>query len=395
MFGLAKALARYVASFKMDILDTGAEAGGSITFSFINSSHLDIVVLDRNNENLFVEKALPGTDVSEPGLTIKMTRYHSSRASTNAIGNLTNSLASQHGGFNVIQQNTLDIVSRGMIERCGASTVCRRFFVPIKDIENHRSVFETRTGLVLCVNGGWSDVCHPESEEFRAKNQNAGFLDKQPVGRLFEIVDNHHQHKERFVFVGNEVLRVHYTADVERDNGLWVTEVESKGGARSVSRTTRYDFEEGYKKFGLFLTREEAETSGNPGILQQKEIEDLKRQIAVDNHKMAIIEQARAAEVAERKSMLEKSSHELKESQAAITLQETMANSETQRWINEQRRITEIMKDDAERERIRRDVAHSSYSSSLKSSTDTFKYVPAIVTGVLAAGAGLLYFLKG
>lgn len=62
--------------------------------------------------------------------------------------------------------------------------------------------------------------------------------------------------------------------------------------------------------------------------------------------------------------------------------------------VNANRRITENMKDEAERDRIRRDAAHASYSSSLKASSDSFKYLPSIITGTVAVCAGLIYFFK-
>lgn len=394
MIDLIVAIARHRAVFVMDKMDTGPEAGGSITFSFINTTCLDIVVIDRNHESMFIERAMPGTNMDEPGLMIKMTRNHPTRSSMNAVPTLIGDLANQHGGPNSVQASALSVYATSLRGGNGSGTICRRYFVPLKDIENNTNLFETQTGLVISVNQGWQNVCHPESEEFRSKNQNTSFFDNQPVGRLFEIVDNERQHKERFVFVGREVIRVQNTVDRERDNGLYVTEVRAMGGKRSTSNTTRYSFEEGYKKFGLFLTREEALTSGDPGLLQLRENEELKRQLEVNKHNMALIEQQHAAEVLGRKVELEKNSHILKEAQMVMAAKEASDLHHTAHAVNANRRITENMKDEAERDRIRRDAAHASYSSSLKASSDSFKYLPSIITGTVAVCAGLIYFFK-
>lgn len=387
MIGLTSAVHRYIAKFNNDVNDVGVEAGGAITHSFINSTHHDILVVDRNNEAILVERAQPGTDMSEPGLTIKMHRYHASRKSGSSAAHYTRLMGTTLGGMNEIHNDTLNILSKNMVTASGTLSICRRFFVPLKEIENHTTVFEQKTGLVLSIDGSCASILHPESEEFRMSNQNASFLENQPVGRLYEIVDNHRQHKERFVYIGNEVLRVPYTLDRERADGLYITEVESRGGVRSVSKTTRYDFEEGYKKFGLFITKEEAETSGNPGLNQQRLIEELKSRLAVRQAEEAVTS-------VDRKSEQEREAQDLRSAESLSKLQENAYMVELRRHAEEQKQITEEARERTKRDDIRREAEYASYSSSLKSTSDTIKFVPAIIAGVAALCGGIMIFSR-
>lgn len=394
MLGLGKALRHFIATFKHDILDTSPEPNGYISLSFKNTSHCDVIVVDRNNETLLVEKALPGTDTSVPGFEIKMTRRHATRASTNAIANLTNTMASIIGGMNALHKDTLAILTKNIVEGTGATSIARRFFVPIKDIENDRAIFEQQSGLVLCVAGGHLEVVHPESQEYRMRNQNNEFLNNQPVGRLYEIVDNFRTHKERFVFVGNEVLRIHYTADNTRADGLYVTEVESLGGATSKSVTKHYEFEEGFKKFGLFLTKEEALTNGNPSHIHQLELENLKAKLA-HSEQLNRLEASKdkGIEIVQTREQREKDNF-IRDQERAESVRQAAYTAELARQVEEQKRITAEMAEKAKRDELRREMAQSAYSTNLKTTSETIKFIPALIAGVVAICGGLVLWRK-
>lgn len=369
---------RFCAAFIPDQVDTAPELGGYITHSFINTSAIDIVVVDRNNEVTVIDKALPGATTNEPGLTVKMTRYHPTEKNARASLDYIRGFGNLFGCASRLFQDTATTHQKGFTRsNMGGVHVCRRFFVPVNKIENAGALFEENTGLVLGVSGhdNLQDMVHPDSNEFRVLRQNAPLYDNKPVGRLFEIVDSLRQHRERFVYVGNGVLRVNAVVDSSRSDGLYVTEVQCKGGNRSSSTTVRYDFEEGYKIFGLYLSREEAETGGNPGLAAQRELEELKAKIARDAVEMKHREQVQTHEntLVERRIRTEQS-----------TLDHTLETS-----LAIERLRTAQLQENQKREDAIRNAEFSAYSNNLRSSSEMFKYVPVFIAGCAALLGGL------
>lgn len=373
---LSRIIERICAGFIADYGDTGAEVGGFITHSFLNTSHADIVVVDRNNEATLVEKALPGANTAEPGLIVKMTRFHPTEKSKQAGLHFNHALGNILGRISLVFQDTLNTHQKGFTKTPrGGITVCRRYFIPISRIENAKVLFEENTGLVLATGcDNYEMLVHPDSREYRTMNQNAQLYDNKPVGRMFEIVDTLRQHRERFVFVGNGVLRVDAVIDPSRADGLYVTEVQCKGGNRSSTVTVRYDFEEGYKKFGLYLSREEAETGGNPGLAAIRELEELRAKIA--------------------KEALESKQKEQVETRAVQSLETQQRMIDMQREHELRTRIglesmeTKRIQEDAQRQSAIREAELHAYSTRLKSSSETMRFIPAVIAGVVALVGG-------
>lgn len=390
---LFRQMVRIIAAVENIRGDYHPEPGGHVTFSFQNNSGRDLAVIDRNNDVQIIPQALGGSDLSNPGLRIKIIRYNISFNAATQTAQALGIILKAIGRTNPSLESSLLCARTANKDEYGRYYTERAVTVPIDAILNNAGVLEENTGLVVIPLELIGRISHPDSIVSREFGKNKDYVKGRPSGRLIEIVDNNSVYKERFTFMSNEVVRIPSIRDTDRVEGVHVSYVRDVGRTVSHLETKHYSFEEGFKRFGLFGTREEAENSGNPGLAMQAKLEEMERENRLLSSQLKQEELRHAKDLAEAKRELESRSLAITAEESELKRQERLGALAHAEEAARMKSITSSLEDQARRNRITEEAQHASYSSSLKSTADTYKWMPAIVAGTLAVGAAIAAFI--
>lgn len=323
---------------------------------FNNMTPFKIVVVDRNSVPVLLPEAPSGTDMRFPGVEIRICyRFYGHvgyRSMIEILESLGNVLKDRNEERAKITEMMIEVNGKNIP---GFEIVIRRF-ISQQELQEYKAIYDVGTDYMVCVGNSYLTFAHPESREGRNNKDIDGYVKGRPNGRLIEIVDNNKEIKERFMFCTNSVIRVPVIQDVERDNGIYVTNIRDNGMSTSDIDTVRYSFEEGSEKFGLFLTKEDALTSGNPDRIS----------------KVLVAERER----------------ELQELKAVLSKQELEFDKERA----ERRVEIERLNDEIAKKSVERKDYYEEKSAERKDSSELIKIASAVVAGF--AAAALLFFKR-
>lgn len=281
------------------------------TIDFVNRTPYHMVVVDRNSIPVSLPPAPSGTDLRNPGVEVRICYsfysglgYRHIQECLELIGNFLKDDGDE-------RSKILEATIERNNENVGGFRVVIRRHIRQVDITGHKAVYDVATDFMVCVHNAYLTFVHPESKEGRNNKDLSDYVKGRPNGRLIEIVDNNKEIRERFMFSANTVVRVPCVQDLERDDGIYVTNVEDKGLSTSDIDTKKYSFEEGCAKFGLYPTREEAMTNGNPERISKANIIEKEREILELKNEQARRDAEIDKERTERKAEIDRLTDEL------------------------------------------------------------------------------------
>ena len=135
-------------------------------------------------------------------------------------------------------------------------------------------------------------IPHPNSET--GMNQFDIAQDQRHLGHagvFIKIVDNERLHNVRFFYAAKQVIEVPCIKDTNLSSGVYCTIRSSAPHGGLLEETKVFTYEEAEVELGLYRTREEAESCGNPQILLAIEEQKTKRelsQLKIDNEKLKL-----------------------------------------------------------------------------------------------------------
>lgn len=213
---------------------------------------------------------------------------------------------------------------------------------------------------------------HPQSQAGMAGSMVAeGEPNHFGKGVYIEIVDNNREIDTRFVYICGRIVEVVPTKDPARGNGAYFTEFQdNKDGTRSTH--TEHRSIDKITDFGLYSTREEAETNGNPDALIKARLLEADRELN---------ETRRTNEAALMKMRVQ-----LAEAEANAKTAAAKADRKLKKAVRQTAELKERM---AQRSAERSDY-YEARSSSRKDSSEMWKMAPVALGLALGLGAALL-----
>ena len=236
---------------------------------FINRTSVQIVVIDRNNIPTFLPPAPAGTNLMNPCVEVRV-RYntygdHNLKAVYSGLEMTAATVGPLVDDRLEFYRSLGDNINGRQVINFNSTLLVRE--IPFKDLIDARVLFDKASGFVFCVENYHVETLHPESLKGRELAGHQDYVKGRPTGTLFEIVDNQRMYKERFTFASNQVLRIPTVVDSQRPDGVYVTTVTDVGRSESTSECKRLTMAEASVQYGLYATREEAESAGNPELL--------------------------------------------------------------------------------------------------------------------------------
>ena len=349
------------------------------TIDFTNFTPHPVVVVDRQNIPVILPPAPPGTNLNNPRIEIR-TFYQffgveNIREMANVINFINTKLASL-GNDRKILYDTLTVEKLDSYKGHLSFTTIRK--IPCKDLETVGALLDQGSGFMFTMNNKHLTTVHPESLEGKMIGNHTEFVTARPVGILIEIVDNERIIRERFTYANNNVLQVPAIQDVNRNSGVYVSYVRDVGFEKSIVDTKTMTLEEAEKELGLYRTKEEAMTNGNPELISKNLLERSKLELEELRNvasRMEAENRQLEAEYKQKLIVLESSQKEM-----ILTLE-----------TDNKLKASEIvkLKEEVEKRKLVRDEYYETRSSDRKDASEMIKFIPAVLMGFI--GAAILF----
>lgn len=356
---------------------------------FINNTQDDFTVIYRNNLPLFVSKASSGFQSGKEFCIRTNYHFHSNTRILTTITHLGEYIKNS-----TERQEDLDIIYKALVtaynndSRVNSLTITIDRRIDITAVKQKGSVYIPEVDMVLQVGQPDLDKSHPYSRDGRAKAEYVDFiLDKKVSGILMELVDNEQNHKSRYLYAALQVIEIPSIQDKTRASGVYFSKVEYNGLEEVHIKPHYYTLEEAEKVLGLYRTKDEAITGGNPEFLTKKlnqerdeKLTELKHDLDIAKSQMKLDEMKRDQQLKEAEHRLREAEHKLKMAELKAKEDEAKAAAELEKEKKESARL----KEELDKKRDYRKDYYEERSYYRKDSNEFLKLLPVLITAALA-----------
>jgi hypothetical protein len=159
--------------------------------------------------------------------------------------------------------------------------------VPARVIRELGIVYLHEEDLVLSLESRSHEIMHPFSSEGYMSHDKLKFIeDSQASGMFIELIDNERNTSSRFMFIGKKVVEIHAKTDVNRKSGVYYSHIERHPLSGDNLERQYCTVEQAEEYVGLYKTRDDAISGGNPEIISKTEFELAKREAAEANSRL-------------------------------------------------------------------------------------------------------------
>lgn len=243
---------------------------------YINDSDIDVTVKHRNNLSIPVYKQLTSRG-SIRLFTLRRSYYFRDRHTiTHTLTNINNYLggAENNDEMNIIKHALSKACNSGNIS--GNLNIVVDHVIDITSLKDNRSLYDKELDIVLSTTENTNNFPHPFSrdggrvEEFQDYVRN-----KLGTGIFIEIVDNSSLINDRYIYIGKDAVRISVHADSSKEPGIYYTLLDHNR-LNDVSIVPSYlNYKDAEEKLGIYKTREEALTKGDPDSINKVRLAEL------------------------------------------------------------------------------------------------------------------------
>jgi aromatic ring-cleaving dioxygenase len=242
--------------------------------------------------------------------------------------------------------------------------------IPMRVVKENNNIYIPATDMLLQYRGSNVECPHPFSDNGMLIHQYRQIsLEKKVSGVFVEVIDNENTTNARFMYAAGRVSEIPVIVDETKRSGVYISRSTSDKYNDVHVKSEYYTLEES-DKTGLFKTREQAESGGDPGVLVKNEQKRLEQ------------ENFRLKQEHEKEQL--KYKQELLESERLKTIEERK-NKELQ---NELERLRAAREEAADIRKKARDDFYERESNSRRNSTELLKtFCACLVTGLTVFAA--------
>ena len=294
--------------------------------------------------------------------------------------------------------------------------------VELDQVSRDETIYISSLDVVLVVDSIKRGFAHPFSAHGEAFLSYENFVREQVLsGAFIELVDNETRISRRFIAMGRQILEIIPKRDPKRETGVYWSTAQHQGRDKIHVAPVYMTIEQAEETIGLCRTREEAEGAGDAAArfkaemvaaqttLAQREFDltTKKQELAEVTHTHSAIilglkqsleqqelinsqqkkENVRLAGLLEADKLYRNAHNDAMQNHEAIAAE---ARKQVLEEIEVERKAKEA-KEKAEREdkSSKKKEKLEDKKASRENTSSLFKYIPAIITGVIAIGIGL------
>jgi hypothetical protein len=287
--------------------------------------------------------------------------------------------------------------------------------VELDQVSRDETIYISSLDVVLVVDSIKRGFAHPFSAHGEAFLSYENFVREQVLsGAFIELVDNETRISKRFIAMGRQILEIIPKRDPKRETGVYWSTAQHQGRDKIHVAPVYMTIEQAEETIGLCRTREEAEGAGDAAARFKAELSQRELDLATKKQELAELTHTHSTVILGLKQSLEQQEYinaqQKKENIRLAGLLEAdklyrnahndaMQNheaiaAEARRQVLEEievERKAKEAKEKAEREdkSSKKKEKLEDKKASRENTSSLFKYIPAIITGVIAIGIGL------
>ena len=334
---------------------TGATEEFSVAITYRNESDQPLYVVDRANLPILVH---PENIKRSPGVftIFKTFTFTGRRAITDAKVAIASSI-SQYidtaSGLNAIYQ---ELEASTTVNNAQSFTrVVISHQVNIKESLVGGEVYLSDIDILITDVTHVLDRPHPYSEAAKIAQDFGDIAINRKVSGVFvELIDNNSEVAKRYMLIAKQLMEIPAQQDFSRESGLYVSKL-IYGGCGEVHVNPEFTtFEEAEEKFGIYKTKEEATSAGNPEALLRVEESDLRKELLEKSHasQTELIELKRRVE--NQRAAMEQESLERKRRAAIEETERTLVREQEKHRLDMERFENEALRQKREDEAAER-----------------------------------------
>lgn len=384
---------------------------------YINMSNRHIFVINRDNLTV----RLPAKDGQTVTSNKVLMRQRYSFSDSNVITFVMYELADMQKKGRLIDPVLISVYKQLTdLERMAptglrsANIVIDRV-VELDQVSRDETIYISSLDVVLVVDSIKRGFAHPFSAHGEAFLSYENFVREQVLsGAFIELIDNETRISKRFIAMGRQILEIIPKRDPKRETGVYWSTAQHQGRDKIHVAPVYMTIEQAEETIGLCRTREEAEGAGDAAARFKAELSQRELDLATKKQELAELTHTHSTVILGLKQSLEQQEYinaqQKKENIRLAGLLEAdklyrnahndaMQNheaiaAEARRQVLEEievERKAKEAKEKAEREdkSSKKKEKLEDKKASRENTSSLFKYIPAIITGVIAIGIGL------
>lgn len=362
--------------------DTGeASAEFKLTQFYINNTNENITVVLRNNLPIYCPKHRQTLSGATSFTIRNVYQFNSYAVIIDTINQLTN-VINAHG-----ETEDLKLIRDVLINafdgdrNCNYARVCIDRKIDILNIKSNGSLYVPEADVLLQYNHLDVSVPHPFSKNGHGIAEYHKIAEEKKVTGIFiELIDNENNIDKRYMYVANQILEVPVTKDKTKESGVYFTKAINDKFNDVHIKPEFYTFDEAVDYLGLYKSKEEAATGGNPQLVSKVKLAELEEKLQTIKHNNQI-------DQAEKQSLIAKLNHDLELAKAEVIRVKHEADiNKHQRddYYDSKQKTRSDYYDERDK---KRDDYYDSRSYQRKDTHELLKYIPGIALGLVGAFA--------
>jgi hypothetical protein len=407
--------------------------------TYINNTDHDITIMGRTNIPITFPKRPPHLGINIPRETSFIIRTTYILNNHNDIIRFANNLSKYKQNSN-IDNGDLTIIYDALAERLKNGQMLHTFTVTVERLILSEvlycgyPIYISDSDLLVTVGEYNVNMIHPYSDNGILLDTYVHVVqDKKITGVIIEVIDNENEIGDRFVCLGKRMFRIPPKRDESLKSGVYVTNMQQNVTNMVEVEPIYYEFDEASEAIGLYKTKEEAQTYGNPEYVAKLELKENEQRLLDAKNEFEVFKTATRQQELTRLEELAQLKHEndlikMQLAQVELTRSEEITNlkheQEVLRTNLKQQEITrqeeynrikheqdldvqrikekatkieekatkkkkkyEKLKFKLDTRKARREDYYEEVSSTRKSNNELIKYAPVILIGLINAFA--------
>lgn len=336
-----------------------------------NNSNEDIVVTLRNNLPIKVPRQLNGFNSSKVFSIKTCYTFNSNNTIVDTINSITEVLKNYND-----QNEDLALIRTTLLSNYNndrhtnhCNIVIERT-IEISYLKQNEIVYMPECDILVCFRNLDLSVPHPFSNNGQIVSEYHSFISERKVSGVFiELVDNENNIGNRYMYVAKQLLEIPVRKDHNKKSGVYFTKAINDRVDDIQIQPEFYDFDKAEDYLGLYKTKEEAMTGGNPETISKTKLKQLEHDLLetkLDSERDKI----------ERDELIEKLRKEVE-----------LTKLETVRAKEEAEQAKAARNEHYDSRSQRRSDYYEERSYTRKDTHELIKYLPGIAIGIIGAVA--------
>lgn len=246
-----------------------------------NNSNEDIVIILRNNLPIKVPRQLNGFNSSKVFSIKTCYTFNSNSSIVDTINAITEVLKNYNDNNEDLSLIRSVLTSNYNNDRhtSHCNVVIERT-IEISYLKQNEIVYMPECDILVCFRNLDLRVPHPFSNNGQIISEYHSFVSERKVSGVFiELIDNENNIGNRYMYVAKQLLEIPVRKDPNKKSGVYFTKAINDRVDDIQIQPEFYDFDKSEDYLGLYKTKEEAMTGGNPETVSKTKLKQLEHDL--------------------------------------------------------------------------------------------------------------------